>query len=69
MNKDYEKQESTEELTTKIISESKEIMNLLQRDGIKVEEIYKNIEIQKNEDGIQEIGFKDLKVAEKFVKK
>lgn len=112
MNKDYEKQESTEELTTKIISESKEIMNLLQRDGIKVEEIsdyhiypiadndtpmlssdrleytlsnglgatekiwglneieeiYKNIEIQKNEDGIQELGFKDLKVAEKFVK-
>lgn len=111
MNKDYEKQESTEELTTKIISESKEIMNLLQRDGIKVEEIsdyhiypiadndtpmlssdrleytlsnglgatekiwglneieeiYKNIEIQKNEDGIQELGFKDLKIAEKFV--
>ena len=39
MNKDYEKQESTEELTTKIISESTEIMNLLQRDGIKVEEV------------------------------
>lgn len=112
MNKDYEKQESTEELTTKIISESKEIMNLLQRDGIKVEEIsdyhiypiadndtpmlssdrleytlsnglgatekiwglneieeiYKNIEIQTNEEGIQELGFKDLKIAEKFVK-
>ena len=111
MNKDYEKQESTEELTTKIISESKEIMNLLQRDGIKVEEIsdyhiypiadndtpmlssdrleytlsnglgatekiwglkeieeiYKNIEIQENEEGIQELGFKDLKIAEKFV--
>lgn len=111
MNKDYEKQESTEEITTKIISESKEIMNLLQRDGIKVEEIsdyhiypiadndtpmlssdrleytlsnglgatekiwglkeieeiYKNIEIQENEEGIQELGFKDLKIAEKFV--
>ena len=39
MNKDYEKQESTEELTTKIISESKEIMELLNRDGIKVEEV------------------------------
>lgn len=112
MNKDYEKQESTEELTTKIICESKEIMNLLQKDGIKVEEIsdyhiypiadndtpmlssdrleytlsnglgatekiwgldeieeiYKNIEIQKNEEGIQELGFKDIKIAEKFVK-
>ena len=111
MNKDYEKQESTEELTTKIISESKEIMNLLKRDGIKVEEvsnyhiypiadndtpmlssdrleytlsnglgatekiwgleeieeIYKNIEIQENEEGIQELGFKDLIIAEKFV--
>lgn len=111
MNKDYEKQESTEELTTKIISESTEIMNLLQRDGIKVEEvsdyhiypiadndtpmlssdrleytfsnglgatekiwglgdieeIYNNIEIQENENGIEELGFKDLKIAEKFV--
>ena len=111
MNKDYEKQESTEELTTKIICESKEIMNLLQKDGIKVEEIsdyhiypiadndtpmlssdrleytlsnglgatekiwglneieevYKNIEIQENEEGIQELGFKDMQVAEKFV--
>mgnify|MGYP000844502844 CR=1 FL=1 len=39
MNGDHEKQESTEELTTKIISESKEIMALLNRDGIKVEEV------------------------------
>lgn len=39
MNKDYEKQESTEELTTKIIKGSKEIMSLLNRDNIKVEEI------------------------------
>ena len=111
MNKDYEKQESTEELTTKIITESKEIMNLLNRDGIKVEEVsdyhiypiadndtpmlssdrleytlsnglgaiekiwglndieevYKNIEIQKNEEGIEELGFRDLQIAEKFV--
>lgn len=39
LNKDYEKQESTQELTTKIITESKKIMNLLKRDGIKVEEV------------------------------
>ncbi len=39
MNGDYEKQESTEELTKKIITESKEIMQLLNRDGIKVEEV------------------------------
>lgn len=112
LNGDYEKQESTEELTKKIISESKEIMNLLNRDGIKIEEvsdyhiypiadndtprlsldrleytfsnglgvkkaiwnldeikeIYQNIEIQKNEEGIEELGFKDKKIAEKFVK-
>ena len=111
MNKDYEKQESTEELTTKIISESKEIMTLLNRDGIKVEEVsdyhiypiadndtpclssdgleytlsnglgatekiwtlddvkdvYDNIEIQKDEKGVEEIGFKDIAIAEKFV--
>lgn len=111
MNKDYEKQESTEELTTKIIRNSKEIMALLERDNIKVEEIsdyhiypiadndtpqlssdrleytlsnglgvtaelwdlkeieeiYKNIEVQKNEMGIPELGFKDKKIAEKFV--
>lgn len=111
MNKDYEVQESTEELTTKIIKESKEIIELLKRDNIKVEEvnnyhiypiadndtpklssdrleytlsnglgateklwglkevekIYKNIEIQKNEEGIEELGFKDKQIAEKFV--
>lgn len=111
MNKDYEKQESTEEFTTKIISESKEIMTLLNRDGIKVEEvsdyhiypiadndtpclssdrleytlsnglgatekiwtlddvkdIYDNIEIQKDEKGVEEVGFKDIAIAEKFV--
>lgn len=112
MNGDYKKQESTEELTTQIISESKEIMGLLKRDGIKIEEvdnyhiypiadndtpmlsadrleytlsnglgackniwnleevkeIYENIEIQKNEQGIEELGFKDIEIAEKFVK-
>lgn len=112
LNGDYEKQESTEELTTKIISESDEIMKLLNRDGIKIEEvsdyhiypiadndtpqlssdrleytlsnglgvrkaiwnideikeIYENIEIQKNEDGLKELGFKDRRLAEKFVK-
>lgn len=111
MNGDYEKQESTEELTTKIIRESKEIMSLLDRDGIKlnevsdyhiypiadndtpklsadrleytlsngfgvniklwnleeIKEIYENIEIQKNEEGIEELGFKSEKIAEKFV--
>ncbi len=39
MNGDYETQESTEELTTQIIMQSKEIMSLLKRDGIQVEEI------------------------------
>lgn len=111
MNGDYEKQESTEELTMKIISQSREIKNLLDRDGIKIEEvsdyhiypiadndtpklsadrleytlsnglgvrkvlwnleeikqIYENIEIQKNEEGIDELGFKDKKIAERFV--
>ncbi len=112
MNGDYETQESTEDLTTKIICDSKEIMKLLNRDGIKLEEvsdyhiypiadndtprlsadrleyslsnglgvrkelwtldevkeIYENIEIQKNEEGIEELGFKNKKIAEKFVK-
>lgn len=111
MNKDYEKQESTEGLTTKIISESKEIMDLLNRDGISIDEvsdyhkypiadndtprlssdrleytlsnglgaaekiwkledvkeIYKDIIVLKNEEGIEELGFKDKKIAEKFV--
>ena len=111
MNGDYETQESTEELTMKIISESREIMSLLNRDGIKVEEvsdyhiypiadndspklaadrleytfsnalgaeiklweveeireIYSSIEILINEEGIEELGFRDIKMAEKFV--
>lgn len=113
MNGDYEKQESTEELTTKIIRNSKQIMQLLNKDGIKIEEvndyhiypiadndtpklsadrleytlsnglgvrkklwnleevrkIYQNIEIQKNEDGIEELGFKDKSIAENFIEK
>lgn len=112
MNGDYETQESTEELTRKIIMDSKEIMALLKKDGIKIEEvedyhiypiadndspklssdrlgytlldgigviievwsieeireIYTNIEIQQNEEGIEELGFKDKEIAEKFVK-
>lgn len=111
MNKDYETQESTEELTTTIIKNSNEIMQLLKRDGInidevdnyhiypiadndtprlasdrleytlsnglgateklwglsEVKEIYKNIEIQTNEDNLEELGFKDIEIAEKFV--
>ncbi len=33
-----------------------------------IREIYTNIEIQQNEEGIKELGFKDKKIAEKFVK-
>ena len=39
LNGDYMTQESTEDLTTDIIKNSKEIMNLLKRDNIKLEEI------------------------------
>ena len=39
LNGDYMTQESTEDLTSKIISSSKEIMNLLKRDNIKLEEV------------------------------
>ena len=34
---------------------------------IKNKEIYSNIEIQKNEEGIEELGFKDKNIAEKFI--
>lgn len=110
MNGDYEIQESTEELTTYMIRNSKEIMRLLKRDNIKVnevdnyhmypiadnntprlsadrleytfanglyykevwnvgkiKEIYSNIEIQKNEENIQELGFKNKEIAKKFI--
>ena len=39
MNGDSETQESTEERTTEIIKNSEKIMNLLKRDGIKLEEV------------------------------
>lgn len=39
MNGDHEKQESTEYLTKTLITESKEIMNLLKRDDINVDEV------------------------------
>lgn len=112
MKGDHEKQESTEELTSKIIKESKEIMELLNRDGIKLEEVddyhkypiadndtpqlsadrleytlingilfdskdiwnleqvkkfYNNIIILKNEQGIEELGFKDAKIVEEYI--
>ena len=40
MNNDHENQESTEDLTRKMILESKEIMSLLNRDKIKIDEVY-----------------------------
>ena len=110
MNGDHETQESTEELTTSIIKNSKEIMALLARDNIKVEEvndyhiypiadndtpklsadrleytlanglyfkeiwdvekiraIYSNLEVQKNEENIEELGFKNKEIAEEFI--
>lgn len=110
MNGDVEFQESTEERTEQIIRDSKEIMKLLQRDRIeidevsdykiypiadndtpklsadrfeynfssglifhrvweldKIKEIYNNVTILKNEDGIDELGFKDYKICEKYI--
>ena len=51
MNGDSEKQESTEERTSDIIKNSKKIMSLLNRDGIKLEEVndYKIYPIADNE--------------------
>ncbi|MBQ9790277.1 MAG: hypothetical protein IJW24_01625 [Clostridia bacterium] len=111
MNGDHETQESTEEQTEKIISESKEIMRLLKRDGIEIDDvddyqnypiadnntpqlssdrleyslsnalfaykllpiediknIYEDIEVQKNEHGEIELGFKTKSIARKFTK-
>src|SRR5574344_326862 len=39
LNGDYMTQESTEDLTIKILSDSKEIMNLLKRDKIELSEV------------------------------
>lgn len=51
LNGDAEKQESTEEQTLEVIKNSKEIMNLLKRDNIQLEEIsdYKIYPIADNE--------------------
>lgn len=110
MNGDSEKQESTEVRTEQIIRDSKEIMKLLNRDGIKIEEvsdyhiypiadndtpklsadrfeytfssglvfhrvweletikeIYNNVSVLKNEEGIQELGFEDFQICEKYI--
>ena len=110
LNGDHEKQESTEEKTTEIIKNSKQIMELLKKDGIKLEEVndykiypiadnetpklaadrfeytfssglvfhrvwdmsdikecYENVVILKNEDGIDELGFENLLVGEKYI--
>lgn len=112
MNGDHENQESTEERTESIISNSKEIMALLKRDNIMLEEvidyklypiadnptpklsadrldytltngifwkpvwsmeelksIYEDLAIERNEEGINELTFKTLSIAEMFVEK
>lgn len=111
LNGDHLKQESTEELTTEFIKKSNDVLALLQRDNIKVEEIdnyhiypiadndtpklsadrleyslsnalfaygllkldevkeiYDDIEVQENEFGEVELGFKTKSIARKFVK-
>ena len=111
LNGDYMTQESTEDLTTEFIKNSKEIMALLERDNISlnevnnyhiypiadndtpklsadrleyslsnalftyrlvdssvISEIYNDIEVQKNEEGEVELGFKTKKIARNFVK-
>ena len=110
MNRDFETQESTEERTTDIIKNSKEIMSLLNRDKIKIEEVddykiypiadnntpklsadrfeytfssgltffrvweldkirkmYSNIVVAKNEEGMDELVFKDKEVCEEYI--
>lgn len=110
MNGDSEHQESTEERTEQIIRNSKSIMSLLNRDGIKIEEvadyhiypiadndtpqlsadrfeytfssglvfhrvweldtikeIYNNVGVLRNEEGIEELGFNDIKICEKYI--
>ena len=107
---DYEKQESTEDLTEAVIKNSKEIMNLLKRDNIvldevvdyhiypiadnnsprlsadrmeytlsdglvtqdafsleSIERIYNDLKVLKNEDGEDEIGFKNIEIAEEYI--
>lgn len=111
MNGDVMTQESLEDMTSTFIMNSSEIMKLLRRDGIKLEEVdnyhiypitdndsprlasdrleyslsnalflydkldfqevrelYADLEVEKNEDGLPELGFKTKKLARKFVK-
>lgn len=111
MNGDYLKQESTEDLTTEFIKKSQDVIELLKKDNIKIEEIdnyhiypiadndtpklsadrleyslsnalytykllnldeikeiYTDIEIEQNESGEPELGFKTKSIARKFVK-
>lgn len=111
LDNDYMTQESTEDLTTQIIKNSDEIMSLLKRDNIQINEvdnyhiypiadndtpclsadrleyslsnglityklvnsdtikqIYNDICIQKDESGIDELGFCTEEVAKQFVK-
>ena len=110
MNGDTENQESTEERTTQIIRNSNQIMNLLNRDGIKLNEVddykkypiadndtprlsadrfeytfssglcfhriweldtikkmYNNIVVTKNEEGLDELSFKDKEICEEYI--
>ena len=110
MNGDSETQESTEERTTDIIRNSREIMSLLNRDGIKPEEVddykiypiadndtpklsadrfeytfasgltffrvweldkirkmYSNIVVVKNEEGKDELAFKNKEICEEYI--
>lgn len=110
MNGDSEHQESTEERTEQIIKNSKKIMDLLNRDGIKVEEIsdyhiypiadndtpklsadrfeytfsngiflydawdldevsiyYNDIVVLKNEEEIEELGFKTPQICKEYL--
>ncbi len=111
LNGDYMNQESTEDLTKTILLNSKDIMSLLKRDNISIDEvcdyhiypiadndtpklsadrlenclsnalitnrmrdletirkIYNDIEIETNEEGIIELGFKTKKLARDFVR-
>ena len=110
MNGDSERQESTEERTEQIIKNSKEIMKLLEKDNIKVEEVsdyhiypiadndtprlsadrfeytlsgglyqvkvfelkdiekyYNSVVVVKNEEGIYELAFNNVKICEDFI--
>ena len=110
LNGDYMTQESTEDLTTEIIKNSEEIMSLLKRDNIQINEVdnyhiypiadndtpklssdrleyslsnglityklvdldtirkmYNDIYVQKDENGVEELGFKTEEIAKEFI--